>query len=119
MKTLLLVLLTAALCAIVLANHAAWVGTLSYGTTAELAASGKIHAPVIELRERDRYPPGDPSWSADLTKPGIKVALCAVQVPCGAAAKTALAATRSNLLLQKTLLDYTLGNLDHRPPLLK
>ena len=34
-------------------------------------------------------------------------------------AKTARAATRSNLLLQKTLLDYTLGNLDHRPPLLK
>jgi molybdate transport system substrate-binding protein len=27
---------------------------------------------------------------ADLTKPGIKVALCAEQVPCGAAAKTAL-----------------------------
>ncbi len=34
-------------------------------------------------------------------------------------ANTALAAARSNLLLQKTLLDYTLGNLDHRPPLLK
>src|ERR1700759_4836625 len=29
---------------------------------------------------------------ADLAKPGVKVALCAVQVPCGAAAKTALAA---------------------------
>jgi molybdate transport system substrate-binding protein len=29
---------------------------------------------------------------ADLTKPGLKVALCAEQVPCGAAAKTALAA---------------------------
>jgi molybdate transport system substrate-binding protein len=27
---------------------------------------------------------------ADLTKPGVKVALCAVQVPCGAAAKKAL-----------------------------
>jgi hypothetical protein len=48
---------------------------MSYGTTAELAASGKIHAPVIELRERDRYPPGDPSWSADLTKPGLVVDL--------------------------------------------
>jgi hypothetical protein len=58
-----------------LANHAAWVGTLSYATTAELAASGKIHAPVIELRERDRYPPGDPSWRADLTQPGIVVDL--------------------------------------------
>jgi molybdate transport system substrate-binding protein len=29
---------------------------------------------------------------ADLTKPGVKVALCAEQVPCGAAAKKALAA---------------------------
>nr|WP_239168442.1 molybdate ABC transporter substrate-binding protein [Actinoplanes deccanensis] len=29
---------------------------------------------------------------ADLTEPGLKVALCAEQVPCGAAAKTALAA---------------------------
>jgi 4-amino-4-deoxy-L-arabinose transferase-like glycosyltransferase len=58
-----------------LANHAAWVGTLSYATTAELEASGRIHAPVIELRERDRYPPGDPSWRADLTRPGIVVDL--------------------------------------------
>src|SRR6185436_4579956 len=30
---------------------------------------------------------------ADLTKPGVKVALCAEQVPCGAAAKTALDAS--------------------------
>jgi 4-amino-4-deoxy-L-arabinose transferase-like glycosyltransferase len=58
-----------------LANHAAWVGTLSYATTAELAASGKIHGPVIELRERERYPPGDPSWRADLTKPGVVIDL--------------------------------------------
>jgi molybdate transport system substrate-binding protein len=29
---------------------------------------------------------------ADLAKPALKVALCAEQVPCGAAAKTALAA---------------------------
>jgi 4-amino-4-deoxy-L-arabinose transferase-like glycosyltransferase len=58
-----------------LANHAAWVGTLSYGTTAELAASGRIHAPVIELRERDRYPPGDPSWAADLSRPGVVIDL--------------------------------------------
>ena len=30
---------------------------------------------------------------ADLTKPGVTVALCAEQVPCGAAAKTAIAAS--------------------------
>jgi hypothetical protein len=57
------------------AHHAAWVGTLSYATTAQLAASGRIHAPIIELRERDRYPPGDPSWRADLSRPGLVVDL--------------------------------------------
>jgi 4-amino-4-deoxy-L-arabinose transferase-like glycosyltransferase len=57
------------------ANHAAWVGTLSYGTDAELSANGGIHAPVIELRERERYPPGDPSWRADLAQPGLVVDL--------------------------------------------
>ncbi|WP_149257970.1 molybdate ABC transporter substrate-binding protein [Actinomadura sp. K4S16] len=40
-------------------------------------------------------PKGDPGKVAkvgDLGRPGLKVVLCAVQVPCGAAAKTALAA---------------------------
>ncbi|MEU8119959.1 molybdate ABC transporter substrate-binding protein [Spirillospora sp. NPDC049024] len=42
-------------------------------------------------------PKGDPGKVAkvgDLGRPGLKVVLCAVQVPCGAAAKTALAAAR-------------------------
>jgi molybdate transport system substrate-binding protein len=34
---------------------------------------------------------------ADLTRPGVKVALCAEQVPCGAAAKKALAAANVKL----------------------
>jgi molybdate transport system substrate-binding protein len=34
---------------------------------------------------------------ADLTRPGLKVALCAEQVPCGAAAKRALAAAGTRL----------------------
>src|SRR5690242_13303162 len=34
---------------------------------------------------------------ADLTKPGVKVALCAVQVPCGAAANKALTAANVKL----------------------
>jgi len=34
---------------------------------------------------------------ADLTKPGLKVALCAEQVPCGAAAKKALDAAKVSL----------------------
>jgi len=56
-------------------SGAAWIGTLSYGTTAELASTGKIHAPIVELRERERYPPNDASWQADLTKPGLVVDL--------------------------------------------
>ncbi|MEU4825718.1 molybdate ABC transporter substrate-binding protein [Actinomadura sp. NPDC023710] len=42
-------------------------------------------------------PKGDPGKVAkvgDLGGPGLKVVLCAVQVPCGAAAETALAAAR-------------------------
>jgi molybdate transport system substrate-binding protein len=45
-------------------------------------------------------PKGNPkaiSGLADLTKPGVKVALCAEQVPCGAAAKKALAAANVQL----------------------
>jgi molybdate transport system substrate-binding protein len=45
-------------------------------------------------------PKGNPkaiTGLADLTKPGLKVALCAEQVPCGAAAKTALAAAKVTL----------------------
>jgi molybdate transport system substrate-binding protein len=40
-------------------------------------------------------PKGNPkgiTGLSDLTKPGVKVALCAAQVPCGAAANTALSA---------------------------
>jgi molybdate transport system substrate-binding protein len=45
-------------------------------------------------------PKGNPkgiTGLSDLTKPGVKVALCAEQVPCGAAAKNALSATEVNL----------------------
>ncbi len=45
-------------------------------------------------------PKGNPNGVAglaDLTRPGVKVALCAEQVPCGAAAKKALGAARVEL----------------------
>jgi molybdate transport system substrate-binding protein len=45
-------------------------------------------------------PKGNPkgiAGLADLTKPGLKVALCAEQVPCGAAAKKALATSHMQL----------------------
>ncbi|WP_433609909.1 molybdate ABC transporter substrate-binding protein [Dactylosporangium sp. CA-139114] len=56
---------------------------------------------------------------ADLTKPGTKVALCAEQVPCGAAAKTALAAANVKLTpvtleqdVKAALSKVTLGEVD-------
>ncbi|MDR3512842.1 MAG: glycosyltransferase family 39 protein [Caulobacteraceae bacterium] len=56
------------------ANGAAWIGSASYGTTSELAAA-RVGAPVVEVFERDRYPPGDPSWRAALGRPGLIVDL--------------------------------------------
>lgn len=56
------------------AASAAWIGALSYGTTAQLDANG-VGAPVVEIDERDRYPAGDGSWRADLTRPGLVVDL--------------------------------------------
>lgn len=52
--------------------------------------------PVVFARNQlvIAVPAGNPkglTGLADLAKPGVKVALCAEQVPCGAAAKTALA----------------------------
>ena len=58
-----------------LADHAAWVGTLSYGVAGQLSDQPQVTAPVAELVERDRYPPGDGSWRADLTQPGLVVDL--------------------------------------------
>jgi 4-amino-4-deoxy-L-arabinose transferase-like glycosyltransferase len=58
-----------------LTHGAAWVGALSYGTAAQIAAGPAIKAPVAELIERERYPPGDRSWSADLTRPGLVIDL--------------------------------------------
>jgi molybdate transport system substrate-binding protein len=53
--------------------------------------------PVVFVRNQlvIAVPKGNPkgiAGLADLAKPGVKVALCAAQVPCGAAARTALAA---------------------------
>jgi molybdate transport system substrate-binding protein len=55
-------------------------------------------APTVFVRNQlvIAVPKGNPkgiAGLADLARPGMKVALCAEQVPCGAAAKTALDAT--------------------------
>jgi 4-amino-4-deoxy-L-arabinose transferase-like glycosyltransferase len=56
-----------------LLRGARWIGTLSYGQAAELAAEHEIHAPVLQLTERERYP--SETSSADLSKPGLVVDL--------------------------------------------
>ncbi len=57
------------------ADHAAWVGTVSYGVAGQLANQAVIKVPVAELVERDRYPPGEGSWRTDLTQPGLVIDL--------------------------------------------
>jgi 4-amino-4-deoxy-L-arabinose transferase-like glycosyltransferase len=56
------------------AHGAAWIGTLSYGATAQLDAAG-ARAPVVQIAERDRYLAADASWRADLSRPGLVVDL--------------------------------------------
>jgi molybdate transport system substrate-binding protein len=67
-------------------------------------------------------PKGDPKnlkTLADLAKPGVKVALCAEQVPCGAAAKKALASANVKITpvtleqdVKAALSKVTLGEVD-------
>ncbi len=57
------------------AQGAAWIGTLSYGVTGQLAAQNRIQAPVFELIERDRYAMDAASPPADAARPGLVVDL--------------------------------------------
>jgi 4-amino-4-deoxy-L-arabinose transferase-like glycosyltransferase len=58
-----------------IADHAGWIGTLSYGVAGQLSDQPAIKAPVAELVERDRYPPGEGSWRANPSQPGLVVDL--------------------------------------------
>lgn len=58
-----------------LAHHAAWIGTFSYGVSAQLAAQPAIHAPVLELAERDRYAMDPAAAHMDLSGPGLALDL--------------------------------------------
>ena len=66
---------TAAVEAARASRGAAWVGALSYGTAAQIAARPTVKAPIAELFERARYPAADRSWTADLSRPGLVVDL--------------------------------------------
>jgi molybdate transport system substrate-binding protein len=77
---------------------AASPATMKTVTDAKLADG----TPAVFVRNQlvIAVPAGNPKQVAalaDLAKPGVKVALCADQVPCGAAATTALAAGGVNL----------------------
>jgi 4-amino-4-deoxy-L-arabinose transferase-like glycosyltransferase len=50
---------------------AAWVGAPTYGIAAQLASA--IHAPVVEIFERERATFETPSERADFSKPGLMV----------------------------------------------
>lgn len=51
------------------AQGAAWVGTESYGVLSQLSTERRIQAPLLEVRERDRYWPADPR--PDFSRPGL------------------------------------------------
>lgn len=53
---------------------AAWVGTFSYGSVAQLRAAKAIGAPVVQLTERNRYPQDDAPAEVD-TRAGLIVDL--------------------------------------------
>jgi molybdate transport system substrate-binding protein len=93
-----------------LAGSSALANQITQGAPADVFASAapKNMATVTEAGDADgtpvvfarnqlviAVPSGNPkgvSGLADLARPGVKVALCADQVPCGAAARTALTA---------------------------
>jgi len=57
-----------------LATRTSWIGTTSYGLAAELLDQRGIHAPVLQVRERDRWN-GLAASGADLARPGLIIDL--------------------------------------------
>jgi 4-amino-4-deoxy-L-arabinose transferase-like glycosyltransferase len=53
---------------------AAWIGTTSYGLASELLAQPNIHAPILQVRERERWT-ALPASGADLARPGLIIDL--------------------------------------------
>jgi 4-amino-4-deoxy-L-arabinose transferase-like glycosyltransferase len=54
-------------------SGAAWVGAPTYGIAAQLASSPRIHAPAVEIFERERATFETPAERADFSKPGLVV----------------------------------------------
>jgi 4-amino-4-deoxy-L-arabinose transferase-like glycosyltransferase len=55
-------------------HGAGWIGAIHYGTDAQLAFEHPA-VPVVELMDRDRFPPTDSSWRSNLAQPGLVVDL--------------------------------------------
>jgi hypothetical protein len=52
---------------------AAWVGTPTYGVTAQLAASHQVLVPATQIFQRDRYSFETPDERAAFTRPGLVI----------------------------------------------
>jgi 4-amino-4-deoxy-L-arabinose transferase-like glycosyltransferase len=55
------------------ASGAAWIGTPTYGVAAQLAAAPRIHAPAIQIYQRERYTFETAAERADFARPGLVV----------------------------------------------
>jgi 4-amino-4-deoxy-L-arabinose transferase-like glycosyltransferase len=53
----------------------AWVGTMSYGLAAQLAAEPALTLPVVQLNDRARYDPLPPTAVPDFERPGLVIDL--------------------------------------------
>ncbi|MBX9461246.1 MAG: glycosyltransferase family 39 protein [Brevundimonas sp.] len=54
---------------------AAWVGTMSYGLAAQLAAEPGLTLPIVQLNDRARYDPLPPGALPDFDRPGLVIDL--------------------------------------------
>ncbi len=54
---------------------ARWIGTVSYGVSAQLQATDHASGPVLQINERERYVELSPSQAPDLNQPGLIVDL--------------------------------------------
>lgn len=54
---------------------AAWVGTMSYGLAAQLAAEPGLRLPIVQLNDRARYDPLPPAAAPDFGQPGLVIDL--------------------------------------------
>jgi molybdate transport system substrate-binding protein len=91
-------------------------------TVTDAANADGVPATFVKNQLVIAVPKGNPrgiAGLADLTKPGVKVALCAEQVPCGAAAKKALTAAKVTITpvtqeqdVKAALSKVTLGEVD-------